>query len=160
MKLESLAVHAGDRKKPGDYVPVTTPIFTASSFFYPDMQTLDRVFGNEIPGQNYTRYNNPTTNALEEQVAALEDGEWALASSSGMAALHLAVLVAMADRRRSVVAGKILYGAIAHRHGPWWWSIRLSPRRCCCARSGWEPTSWSTASPSIWPDTATSWAVC
>jgi len=111
MKLDSLAVHAGDRKKPGEYVPVTTPIYSAASFFYPQIETLDRVFGNEIPGQNYTRYNNPTTNALEEQVAALEGGEWALACSSGMAALHLAVLLAMADRRRSVVAGKILYGA-------------------------------------------------
>ena len=111
MKLDTLAVHAGDRKRAGSFVPVTTPIYSASSFFYPEMETLDRVFGNEIPGQNYTRYNNPTTNALEEQIASLEGGEWAIAAGSGMAALHLAVLGALADRRKSVVAGAVLYGA-------------------------------------------------
>ncbi|MBI3666777.1 MAG: PLP-dependent transferase [Acidobacteria bacterium] len=111
MKLDTLAVHAGDRKRTGSFVPVTTPIYSASSFFYPELETLDRVFGNEIPGQNYTRYGNPTSNALEEQVAALEGGEWALACASGMAALHLAVTAALADRRKSIVAGPVLYGA-------------------------------------------------
>ncbi len=111
MKLDTVAVHAGDRKRTGSFVPVTTPIYSASSFFYPAMETLDRVFANEIPGQNYTRYNNPTTNALEEQIAALEAGDWALATSSGMAALHLALLTALTDRRKSIVAGPVLYGA-------------------------------------------------
>ena len=112
MKLESLAVHAGDRKRNGDsFVPVTTPIYAASSFYYPSAEMLDRVFGKEVPGQTYTRYNNPTTNALEEQIAALEGGQWALAASSGMAALHLAVLTALTDRRRCIVAGPVLYGA-------------------------------------------------
>jgi len=111
MKLDTLAIHAGDRKKPGAYVPATTPIYSASSFFYSDMETLDRVFAGEIPGQNYTRYNNPTTNALEEQIAALEGGEWAIACASGMAALHLAMAGALTDRRKSVVAAPVLYGA-------------------------------------------------
>ena len=110
-KIDSLAVHAGDRKPGGSWVPTTTPIYTSSSFFYPEMATLDRVFGGEIEGQNYSRYNNPTTNALEQQVAALEGGDWALACSSGMAAMHLALLGALTDRRKSVVAGPVLYGA-------------------------------------------------
>jgi cystathionine beta-lyase/cystathionine gamma-synthase len=99
MTLDTLAVHAGDRKRAGSFVPVTTPIYSSSSFFYPQIETLDRVFGNEIPGQNYTRYNNPT-NALEEQIAALERGDWALAAGSGMAALHLALLAACANACR------------------------------------------------------------
>jgi cystathionine beta-lyase/cystathionine gamma-synthase len=111
MKLDSLAIHAGDRKKPGSFVPVTTPIYSSSSFFYSDMETLDRVFAGEIPGQNYARYNNPTTNALEEQIAALEGGDFALACASGMAAIYLALQAALTDRRRSVVAGPVLYGA-------------------------------------------------
>jgi cystathionine beta-lyase/cystathionine gamma-synthase len=112
MKIETLAVHAGDRKRNGaSFVPVTTPIYSSSSFFYPDFETLDRVFGNEVPGQSYSRYNNPTTNALEEQIAALEGGEWALAASSGMAALHLALLTALTDRRKCILAGHVLYGA-------------------------------------------------
>ena len=111
MKLDTIAIHAGDRKKPGPYVPVTTPIYSASSFYYGEMDTLDRVFGGEIPGQNYSRYNNPTNNALEEQVAALEGGDWGIACASGMAAMHLALLGALTDRRKCVVAGPVLYGA-------------------------------------------------
>ncbi len=111
MKLDTLAVHAGDRKKPGPFVPVATPIYSSASFFYPEMETLDKVFGGEIQGQNYTRYNNPTTNALEEQIAALEGADWAMATSSGMAALNLAVSAALTDRHKSIVAGPVLYGA-------------------------------------------------
>jgi cystathionine beta-lyase/cystathionine gamma-synthase len=111
MKLDTIAVHAGDRKRTGSFVPATTPIFSASSFFYNEMDTLERVFSGEIPGQNYSRYNNPTNNALEEQVAALEKGDWAISCSSGMAALHLATLAALTDRRKSIVAGPVLYGA-------------------------------------------------
>jgi len=110
-KIDSIAVHAGDRKRGSHWVPTTTPIYTASSFFYPEMETLDRVFSGEIEGQNYSRYNNPTTNALEQQVAALEHGDWAVACASGMAAMHLALSGALTDHRKSVVAGAVLYGA-------------------------------------------------
>ena len=110
MKLETLAVHAGDRKKLGDYIPVTTPIFSAASFSYERMEDLDRVFANEIPGQGYARYGNPTTEALEEQMTALEEGDFAVATSSGMAALYVAVLTALTDRRKSIVAADVLFG--------------------------------------------------
>ena len=110
MKLNTLAVHAGDRKKLGNYVPVTTPIYSATSFFYDSMEDLDRVFADEEPGENYSRYGNPTARAFEAQVAALEGGEVAFSTSSGMAALHLAILAALTDRRRSIVAASALYG--------------------------------------------------
>ena len=111
MKIETKAVHAGDRKKAGGYVPVTTPIYTASSYFYDSMEELDRVFAREEPGYCYARYDNPTNRALEELVAALENGHGALACGSGMAALHMAVLASLADRRKSIVAAHALYGA-------------------------------------------------
>ncbi len=118
VSLHSTAVHGGDRKrpsrKPGDqpeWVPVTIPIHTASSFFYNDIADLDRVFGNEIPGQSYSRYGNPTSDALEELVTSLEGGAGALACSSGMAAIHMAISTALIDRRRTIVAGHLLYGA-------------------------------------------------
>jgi cystathionine gamma-synthase/methionine-gamma-lyase len=110
MKLPTLAVHAGDRKKPGDYIPVTTPIHGAVSYVYENIEDLDRVFGGERPGPMYARYGNPTVEALEEQVAALEGGDLAVATSSGMAAIHLALLTALTDRRKCVVAAKVLYG--------------------------------------------------
>jgi cystathionine gamma-synthase/methionine-gamma-lyase len=92
-------------------VPVTTPIHTAASYFYNDMEDLDRVFANEMPGQSYGRYSNPTSDALQELVTALEGGAGALACASGMAALHMAISSALLDRRKTIVAGSVLYGA-------------------------------------------------
>jgi cystathionine gamma-synthase/methionine-gamma-lyase len=111
MKLNSQAVHAGDRKRTKGWVPVTTPIQTATSFFYSDIDDLDRVFAKEMPGQSYGRYSNPTNDALEELVTQLEGGAGALACSSGMAALHMAINTALVDRRRVVLAADLLYGA-------------------------------------------------
>ncbi len=111
MKIHTKAVHAGDRKKAGAHVPATTPIYTASSYFYESMEELDRVFGREDPGYCYARYDNPTNAALEQLAAALESGHGALACGSGMAAIHMALLAALADRRKSVLAANALYGA-------------------------------------------------
>jgi cystathionine gamma-synthase/methionine-gamma-lyase len=104
-------VHAGDRKKPGAFIPTTTPIYTASSYTYESMAQLDRIFAQEEQGPCYSRYDSPTAAALEEQVASLESGHGALACSSGMAAMHVATLAALADRRKSVVAANATYGA-------------------------------------------------
>jgi cystathionine gamma-synthase/methionine-gamma-lyase len=111
MKFESKTVHAGDRRKPGNFVPVTTPIYTAASYFYDSMEQLDRVFGREEAGPSYARYDNPTTSALEALMTELEGGHGAFACSSGMTALHMAVLAALVDRPKRVVAGSVLYGA-------------------------------------------------
>jgi cystathionine beta-lyase/cystathionine gamma-synthase len=111
VKQHTKAVHAGDRKKDGRHIPVTTPIHTAASFFYESMEKLDRVFGREEPGFSYARYDNPTNAALEELCASLESGHGALACSSGMAAIHVALLTALTDRRKSIVAANALYGA-------------------------------------------------
>lgn len=111
MKIETRAVHAGDRKKSGISIPVTTPIYTASSYIYEETEMLDRVFGREIPGDSYARYENPTNRALEELLTSLEGGASALACSSGMMAIQLALQAALADRRKHVVAANALYGA-------------------------------------------------
>ena len=111
MKIETQAIHAGDRKKPGPAIPVTTPIYTASSYFYDSMEQLDRTFGRAEPGYSYARYDNPSNAALEELMTALESGHGALACASGMAAVEMAVATALADRRKSVVAADALYGA-------------------------------------------------
>ena len=99
MKIETQAVHAGDRKKPGPAIPVTTPIHTASSYFYDSMEQLDRTFGRTEPGYSYARYDNPTNAALEELMTVLESGHGALACASGMAAVEMAVATALAGRR-------------------------------------------------------------
>jgi len=111
LKLETKAVHVGDRKKPGPYVPVTTPIYTATSYFYDSMEQLDRVFGHQEEGYCYARHESPSAAALEELVTSLEGGHGGLACGSGMAAIHAALATALMDRRRSIVAANAMYGA-------------------------------------------------
>lgn len=111
MKLQSKAVHAGDRKAAGGQVPVTTPIYTATSYFYDDIETVDKVFAQEVPGFAYSRYHNPTNDALEELITTLEGGAGALATASGMAAIQIALQATLTDRKKCVLASNALYGA-------------------------------------------------
>lgn len=111
MKIQSKAVHSGDRGKPPSQVPVTTPIFSSSSFIADTTEELDRILGVEAPGFCYARYDNPTNFALEELVRDLEGGAGALACASGMSALQVALTAALLDRRKSIVAADALYGA-------------------------------------------------
>ena len=66
------AVHAGKTCPPPDFVPVSTPVYNASTYYYRNMDDLDAVFAGTKKGYVYTRYGNPTNKALEEAVAALE----------------------------------------------------------------------------------------
>lgn len=111
MKIQTQAVHAGDRKKAGAHIPVTTPIYTAASYSYEAIETTDQVFAHEIPGYAYARYDNPTNHALEDLLTALEGGAGSLACSTGMAALQIAIATALLDRRKKVLAASALYGA-------------------------------------------------
>ncbi|MBK5290092.1 MAG: PLP-dependent transferase [Acidobacteriia bacterium] len=111
MNLHTKAVHAGDRKKASQAIPVTTPIVTASSYLYESMEQLDRVFSEEDEGYCYARYDNPTSHALEEVITCMEGGFGSLTTSSGMSALQVALQAALTDRRRSIVAAGALYGA-------------------------------------------------
>jgi cystathionine beta-lyase/cystathionine gamma-synthase len=111
MRIHSKAVHAGDRKRTGGHVPVTTPIYTATSYFYDEIDTLDKVFAQDVPGYAYSRYHNPTNEALEELVASLENGAGALATSSGMMAIQVALQAALLDRNKVILAASALYGA-------------------------------------------------
>jgi cystathionine beta-lyase/cystathionine gamma-synthase len=109
--IQTRAVHSADRKRGNGFTPVTTPIFTAASYIYSDIHELDQVFGHEKQGESYQRYSNPTNRALEELLTDLEGGAGALATCSGMAAMQTALTVALADRKRSIVASQSLYGA-------------------------------------------------
>ena len=76
MKIASKAVHAGDRRKPAPHIPTTTPIYTASTYCYETTEQLDKVFGEEAEGYSYSRYGNPTNDALEELLTSLEGGDF------------------------------------------------------------------------------------
>lgn len=105
------AVHSGEKAPPPDFVPVSTPVYNAATYYYRSMDDLDAVFAGTKKGYVYTRYGNPTNKALEEAVAVLEGGEAAHTFSSGMAALHAALLATGLKKGDSVVAAHDLYGA-------------------------------------------------
>jgi cystathionine beta-lyase/cystathionine gamma-synthase len=109
--IYTAAVHAGERPERPGFTPVATPIYPSASYVYDDIATLDSIFAGTQGGPVYTRYGNPTNEALETAVAALEGSEAALSFSSGMAAIHAALLAAGAGAGSAVVAAQDVYGA-------------------------------------------------
>jgi cystathionine beta-lyase/cystathionine gamma-synthase len=105
------AVHAGERAPRGDFTPVVTPIHPTVGFLYDNIDDLDAIFATEREGYVYPRYGSPTVAALEAVLADLEQGEAAHAFSSGMAAIHAALLVAGVRAGTAVVAALDVYGA-------------------------------------------------
>jgi cystathionine beta-lyase/cystathionine gamma-synthase len=105
------AVHAGEQTPQPDFKPVTTPIYPSVAYTYDSMETMDAIFGNERPGYVYRRYGNPTVAAFEEAMATLEGGSAAYATSSGMGAIHGALLAAGAKSGAHILASQDCYGA-------------------------------------------------
>ena len=106
------SVHAGERLNDLGINPVVAPIHPSVGYTFADSNDLDAVLGNEKPGFVYsTRYANPTVTALETAVSNLEGTTDALAFSSGMAAIHIALLATGVRAGTSVVAAADIYGA-------------------------------------------------
>ena len=83
--INTLLVHAGHRADPTG--AVTVPIYQTSTFAFRDADHGAALFAGQQDGFIYTRIGNPTIRALEEAVAALENGCGAVATSSGMGAV-------------------------------------------------------------------------
>lgn len=109
--FQTRAVHAGERTPAADYTPVATPIWPTVGYLYDSMDDMDAVFAGTKTGHVYLRYASPTVSAFEAAVASLEQAEAAQAYSSGMAAIHAALLAAGAKAGASVVAALDVYGA-------------------------------------------------
>ncbi|MDH4220745.1 MAG: PLP-dependent aspartate aminotransferase family protein [Candidatus Aminicenantes bacterium] len=105
------AVHAGERVPLGKHTPVGTPIHPSVSYFYETMENLDAAFEGRQEGYVYLRYGSPTVAAFEAAVAELEQGEACQAFSSGMAAIHAALLAAGVRSGTTILTTLDLYGA-------------------------------------------------
>lgn len=86
-----------------------TPIYQVSAFSYEDMESLEKVFGGKSAGFAYTRIGNPTVAAFEQRINALEHGNGAVATSSGMAAITQALLNCL-SAGDEIIASAGLYG--------------------------------------------------
>jgi methionine-gamma-lyase len=83
-------VHAGDDRSQ-HFGALSVPIYPASVYAFPDADQAFAIHNEEKPGFYYGRLGNPTQQALEGAIAELENGEAALAFSSGMAAISAAI---------------------------------------------------------------------
>ena len=107
LSIETLAVH-GTYKK--DETGATNPaIYLSNAYQFKDCTHGANLFDLSEAGYIYSRLNNPTTNVLEETVAALEGGIAALACASGQFAefMTIATLAKCGD---NIVTSNLLYG--------------------------------------------------
>ncbi|QZA87924.1 cystathionine gamma-synthase [Salinarchaeum sp. IM2453] len=102
-RIETQSIHAG-QSPDSETGAIMTPIY-ASSTFVQDRPGEDR-------GYEYSRTGNPTRTALENNIAALEDGDYGRAFSSGMAAIS--TVLNLFESGAHVVAGEDVYGG-THR---------------------------------------------
>src|SRR4249920_1814893 len=107
-RFDTLSLHAGAVPDPATGARAT-PIYQSASFVFPDSDHAAALFDMARPGHVYSRISNPTCAVLEERIAALEGGVGAIATASGQAALHLA-LVTLLSAGSHVVASRALYG--------------------------------------------------
>jgi methionine-gamma-lyase len=105
--LETLAVHAG--VEPFQFRPIVPPIYQTSTFSFTDADQGAALFAGKEKGYIYSRMGNPTVEALERCVAALEGGYGALACASGMAAIHTA-LTGLLRAGDHIVCSDAVYG--------------------------------------------------
>jgi cystathionine beta-lyase/cystathionine gamma-synthase len=103
MHFETIAVHAGAEPEP-ETGAVMTPIFQTSTYAQED--------AGKHKGYEYSRTDNPTRTALQRAMAALEEARYALAFSSGMAAID--TLLRLVSPGQHVVSGDDVYGG-THR---------------------------------------------
>ncbi len=107
-RFDTLALHAGQHADAATKSRAV-PIYQTSSYVFDSAEHARKLFSLEEPGNIYTRLTNPTSDVLEQRVAALEGGVGALVTSSGQAAITLAILN-IASAGDEVVSSNSLYG--------------------------------------------------
>ncbi|MGE8203363.1 methionine gamma-lyase [Heyndrickxia sp. NPDC080065] len=107
-RFETEVIHGGytSLQHEGSLVP---PLFQTSTFTFPTAEDGERRFAGETEGYIYSRLGNPTVKVLEERMAALEQGEMALAFGSGMAAVS-ATLFYLTKTGDHILCSEGIYG--------------------------------------------------
>ena len=107
MKTESLCLHAGYEPASGE--PRVVPIVQSTTFKYSTTAEVAKLFDLAEAGFFYSRLGNPTVDAVEQKITALEGGVGALCTSSGQAASMLSLLN-VAQSGDHVVSAASIYG--------------------------------------------------
>ena len=90
--LSTLGVHAGQEEPDPATGARATPIYQTSSFVFKDADEAAGRFALTVPGQIYSRLTNPTNDAFEARIAAVEGGVLGISAASGLAAISYSLL--------------------------------------------------------------------
>lgn len=107
VSVDTLAVRAGQIRT--EQLEHSDAIFPTSSFVYGSAAQAAARFGGDEPGNIYSRFTNPTVQAFETRIAAMEGGERAVATASGMAAI-LSTCMALLQSGDHVVCSRGVFG--------------------------------------------------
>ena len=107
MKIETKCLKEGYHPKNGE--PKALPIYQSTTYVYDSAEQIGNLFDLSEAGHMYSRISNPTVDAVEQKIAALEGGVGALCTTSGQAAVLLAVLN-LCSAGDHVVAVSTIYG--------------------------------------------------
>ena len=108
LKRETLALHAGYKPDPTTNSR-QVPIYPTTSYVFNDTEHAANLFGLAEFGNIYSRLMNPTNDVLEQRIAALDGGIYALSFSSGHAAINAAILT-IAHSGQNIISSTSLYG--------------------------------------------------
>ena len=107
MSVDTLAVRAGQIRT--GQLEHSDAIFPTSSFVYGSAAQAAARFGGEEPGNIYSRFTNPTVQAFEARIAAMEGGERGVATASGMAAI-LSTCMSLLKSGDHVICSRGVFG--------------------------------------------------
>lgn len=108
MGLRTRAIHGGAHPT-RNRGATAIPLYNSSSFAFESAESLERAFEGRHPGYIYSRITNPTVQAFEQRMAAVEQGIGSIATASGMAAIQ-ALFYALAESGSEVVFSRSLFG--------------------------------------------------
>ncbi len=108
-RLDTLALHAGQETPDSATGARAVPIYQTASYVFKNTEHAANLFALKEFGNIYTRIMNPTNDAFEKRIAAIEGGTGALAVASGQAAETLALLT-ITQLGDEIVAANNLYG--------------------------------------------------
>lgn len=108
LRFDTLQVHAGQHADPTTN-SIAVPIYMNNAYQFDSAKHAADLFELKVPGNIYSRLGNPTTDVFEQRIAALDGGVGALATSSGHAAIVLALLN-IASAGDNIVSASTLYG--------------------------------------------------
>ena len=108
MKFETKAIRTQTPRTP--HREHATPIFPTSSFVFNDAEQMRALFAEEEKGNIYSRFSNPTVAEFEDKMALLEGSQEAVATATGMAAVH-ATIAGLLQQGDHIISSRAIFGS-------------------------------------------------